>query len=93
MRPSDACFRSWVGRQFTETSVALFVPALLLAQQDRIAGPIENGNRVALKGNINPNAQPQFDRGPVDPSLKLNLVTLALMPTPQQQADLEQLLS
>lgn len=47
---------------------------------------------MALKGNINPNAQLQFDRGPVDPSQRLGLITLALKPTPEQQADLEQLL-
>jgi uncharacterized protein (TIGR03437 family) len=86
-------FRRWIGRQSAAASLALFVPALLLAQQDRIAGPIEGAKAVVLNGNVNPRAQPQFDQGPVDPSLQLALVTLALKPTPQQQAALQQLLN
>ena len=39
----------------------------LFAQQDRIAGPVDRLRTVALKGNIHPNANPQFDAGPVDP--------------------------
>lgn len=74
-------------------SALMLVPVLLLAQQDRISGPIDGGRMVVLKGNVNPKAQPQFDQGPVDPSLRLDLVTLALKPTPQQQADLAQLLN
>jgi len=73
--------------------VVLFAPALLIAQHDRISGPIERTKTVVLKGNINPEAQPQFDRGPIDSSLKLDLMTLALKPTPLQQANLERLLN
>jgi subtilase family serine protease len=71
--------------------VVLCFPALLLAQEDRIAGPIE-GARTVVKGNVNPKSQPQFDQGPVDPSLRPGLVTLALKPSPEQQAALQQLL-
>jgi uncharacterized protein (TIGR03437 family) len=88
MKLSDAYFRCCI-----TASIVLFVPATLLAQQDRIAGPIEHSRTVVLKGNVNPRAQPQFDRGPVDSALKLDLVTLALKATPDQQADLEQLLN
>jgi subtilase family serine protease len=70
----------------------LVAPVTLLAQQDRIVVPIEPGRTVVLTGNVSPKARPQFDQGPVDPSLKLDLLTLVLKPTPQQQAALEQLL-
>jgi uncharacterized protein (TIGR03437 family) len=73
--------------------VVLFAPAFLWAQQDRIAGPISETRMVALKGNVSPRAQPQFDRGPVDPARKLDLISLVFKPTPEQQADLEQLLN
>jgi uncharacterized protein (TIGR03437 family) len=64
----------------------------VLAQEDRIAAKVDENRRTILKGNVNPKAQPQFDQGPVDPLLKLDLVTLAFRPSPQQQASLEQLL-
>lgn len=79
-------FPRWV------TIAALITPALVFAQTDRIAGPIVNARMVALKGNVNPKAQPQFDRGVVDPALKLNAVMLAFKPTAQQQEALDQLL-
>ena len=93
VKPLDGRFWRRIGRQLAAASVVVFVPAILVAQQDRIAGPIEGGQMVVLKGNVHPKAQPQFDQGPVDPSLRLSLVTLALKPTPEQQAALEQLLT
>jgi hypothetical protein len=67
--------------------------APLLAQQDRIAGPLDRSQRIALKGNIHPNAEPRFDAGPVDSSLKLNHVMVMLKPSAAQQADLDRLLA
>ena len=69
------------------------LPAWLPAQQDRIAEAIRSESAVPLQGNVHPKALPQFDRGPVDPALKLNLITLALRPTPRQQAALQRLLA
>src|SRR5579862_2530466 len=65
----------------------------LLAQQDRIAGPVDRFQRIALKGNIHPNADPRFDAGPVDSSLKLSHVMVMLKPSAAQQADLDRLLA
>jgi uncharacterized protein (TIGR03437 family) len=75
--------------------VALLVlpPAALLAQENRITGPIERTRTVPLKGNVHPGAQAQYDRGPVEPSFELAYVTLLLKPSPSQQAALEQLLA
>ena len=67
--------------------------ATLFAQQDRIAGPVDRRQKVALKGNIHPNANPQFDAGPVDPSMKLDHVMVMLKRSAAQQADLDQLLA
>ena len=86
-------FRPGIGARFATLSVVLFAPAFLWAQQDRIAGPISETRMVALKGNVSPRAQPQFDRGPVDPARKLDSISLVFKPTPEQQADLEQLLN
>jgi subtilase family serine protease len=64
----------------------------LFAQQDRIAGAINPRSLVMLKGNSNPRARPEFDRGPVDASLHLDGITLNFKPTPAQQSALQQLL-
>jgi uncharacterized protein (TIGR03437 family) len=82
-----------IGRKFAAATLAFFVPTILLAQQSQIAGPIDGELTVALKGNIHPKAKPQSDQGPVDPATMLDLVTLALKPTPQQQAALQLLLN
>lgn len=63
-----------------------------MAQENRIAGPIDRSRTVLLKGNVNPRAQAQYDQGPVEPSFELAYVTLLLKPSPSQQTALEQLL-
>ncbi len=65
----------------------------LAAQPNRIAGSIESRQMVTLPGSLHPEAQPQFDQGPVDPSYQLNYVTLIIAPSPSQQAALDQLLA
>jgi uncharacterized protein (TIGR03437 family) len=70
---------------------SITLPALF-AQQDRIAGAINPRNLVVLKGNSNPRARPEFDRGPVDASLHLDGITLNFKPTAAQQSALQELL-
>src|SRR5580700_10137662 len=80
-------------RNLTSAVVVLALAAApALAQKDRIAGQIDSRRMVVLKGNVHPNAQPQFDQGPVDPAMKLNYITLTLNSSASQQADLDQLL-
>jgi hypothetical protein len=76
-------------------ALALFlVPlATVLAQRDRIAGPVDRLQRVALMGNIHPQARSQFDAGPVDPALRLDHVMVMLKRSAAQQAELDQLLA
>jgi subtilase family serine protease len=63
------------------------------AQPDRITGPIDSSQGVMLRKTLHPKAQPQYDLGAVDPSLKLNYVTLLMAPSSSQQKALDQLLA
>jgi subtilase family serine protease len=69
-----------------------FMFLLLLAQEDRIGGSIDSSHAVAIPGNVHMNARPEFDEGLVDPSMKLNYVTLTLKLSESQQKELDQLL-
>ena len=63
------------------------------AQADRIIGPIDSSQTIPLAKSLHPQAQPQYDLGPVDPSMKLSYITLLMAPSPSQQKDLDQLLA
>jgi len=70
--------------------VALAAAASLLAAADRVTGPVDSARTVALRGHVRPQAQPQFDLGPVDPAQELSHVTLFLNPAPGLEAFLIQ---
>src|SRR5215469_349168 len=74
-------------------TLAFWLPWLAAAQQSRITARIDNAKRITLSGHLHPKALPQNDQGAVDPSMVLDRVTLALQPTPAQQADLDKLLA
>jgi subtilase family serine protease len=63
------------------------------AQPNRISGPIDSSQMVALSGSVHGLAQPQFDQGAVEDSLQFGYVTLLMAPSASQQAALEQLLA
>jgi subtilase family serine protease len=63
------------------------------AQPDRITSPIVPGQLIQLSAGVPMKAQPQFDQGAVDPSLKLNYMTLLTVPSPSQQKAIDQLLA
>src|ERR1700728_595854 len=63
------------------------------AQPDRIVGAINNSQTVVLKGTLLPNAQPQYDKGPMDLAMKLPFITLLIQPSAEQQGALKQLLA
>lgn len=73
--------------------VSLLGPATALAQKERIAGAIDPRHTAPVRGNVNPNAKPEFDQGPVDASMKLSSITLMLKPSAAQKADLERTLA
>jgi uncharacterized protein (TIGR03437 family) len=73
--------------------LAVLLPLPVLAQPNRIAGRIDNRQRISLRGHIHPKAVPEFDQGAVDPALILPRVTVFLKPSPAQQTALDQLLA
>jgi uncharacterized protein (TIGR03437 family) len=72
--------------------LACLLATHVAAQADRILGPIDARSVVELPGNSNPRARPELDRGPVDPALLLDGVTLNFQPSPAQQDSLRELL-
>ena len=64
----------------------------LVAQRNRLDGPVRSRARVALAGHTRPQQTAQNDEGPADPSLQLNDMTLVLRPSAAQQSELDQLL-
>ena len=60
--------------------VTILSAGSLVAASDRIQGPVDPGRTVALKGQVHPRAQLQYDRGALDPTTQLEQVTLMLQP-------------
>jgi subtilase family serine protease len=65
----------------------------VLGQPVRITAKIDDSRQVALAGSVHRKAQPQSDQGPVEPSMRMDYVTLVLKPAREQQAALERLLN
>jgi subtilase family serine protease len=65
----------------------------LAASPDRITGPIDSSQRIALKGNMHSLAQPRFDIGRADGSRMMTGVTLVFRPSAAQQQSLNNLLA
>jgi pseudomonalisin len=63
---------------------------LYVQPKDRIAGLIDDEQRVTLRGNVHPLATAQYDLGSVLPEYPLQRMILTLLPDPEQQAALDQ---
>jgi subtilase family serine protease len=63
------------------------------AAPDRIASAVNSSQTVRLSAGLSSKAQPQFDRGPVDPSFKINYMTLLTVPSASQQKAITKLLA
>jgi uncharacterized protein (TIGR03437 family) len=63
------------------------------APRDRVARPVDAGRTHAIPGSVHPSAQPGYDRGAVDPDMRMEYMVLVTKPSGAQQADLEQLLA
>ncbi len=86
-------------RQVKATRWAALVVAILVCalstraqQQSRITRPVNNQQRVTLRGHVHPKARAEFDQGRVSPAMEIEYVTLNLAPGAAQQAALDQLL-
>src|SRR5437763_578017 len=53
---------------------------LVQAAGNRVLTPVDRNRSILLKGHIHPNVQSQFDRGPVDPSMRISRATLLVKP-------------
>jgi uncharacterized protein (TIGR03437 family) len=65
--------------------IAIFLPlasGILVAAENRVTRPLDATRTTLLKGHVHPYAQPQYDLGPVAPSLALSYVTVFLKPAP-----------
>ena len=58
----------------------------------RLLEPVDNANRITLKGNVHPLARAEFDRGPAPPDLPLDRMLLVLKRGQEQEAALRKLL-
>jgi subtilase family serine protease len=71
----------------------IFSTLSFAAAPDRIAGPVVSSQLIKLSAGVPLKAQPQYDQGPVDPSFKLNHITLLTVPSASQQKAITQLLA
>lgn len=60
---------------------------------DRITHPLSAGPTIALKGNVHRNALPEYDAGPVDPTMRFGSITLLTVPTAEQEKALSKLVA
>src|SRR5579871_2828703 len=81
------------GAAILATVVALICACTAQAQPDRVLERIVPGAGRLLHGHLNPQALPKYDRGPADPSFKLNSMILVLMPSAAQRTALDRLLA
>ena len=73
--------------------IACMLAGVLYAQPRLIPGQIEDAHRARMTGHVHPLAKAENDLGPLDASVTLAAITLILLPTPGQQADLDRLLT
>jgi subtilase family serine protease len=80
-------------RVFVSVFTAMFLSSLsYAATADRITSPLSSQS-VALHGNVDHNALPKFDQGPVDPGMRMGTMTLLTLRTPSQQKALASLIA
>lgn len=70
----------------------LFTTLSFAVQHDRIAGAIDSGQVVSLRGNVHGLARPEFDLGRADGGMVIKSASLAFRPSPDQQREIEELL-
>jgi subtilase family serine protease len=79
--------------RFLKFLLPLLISTLCFAAQpDRIAGPIDSSQMVAVPNHVSPLAQPLYEKGLLDSSTPLR-VTMLFTPTADQQTALQKLLA
>jgi hypothetical protein len=72
--------------------LALFFLFSAQAQPDRLTTRIDESARAVPRGHVSPQIGPQNDAGPVEPSFRLQGMTINFKPSPSQQQALDRLL-
>jgi subtilase family serine protease len=86
--------RSFSTRHWKFFLLPLLVSSLCFAEQpDRITGTIDNSQMVAITGQVQKRAKPQYDQGRVSGSFQLSQVTMLTLPTQAQQQALRLLVA
>ncbi|MGD1069360.1 MAG: Ig-like domain repeat protein [Bryobacteraceae bacterium] len=76
-------------RRIFLSAAFIFGPALAFAAlEDRIQGPIDTNSTVVLRGNTQPRARAQDDRGPLDPLTMIGGMRMVLKPSARQASEL-----
>ena len=71
----------------------LSISSFAATAPDRITAQIDTGNMVEVAKSLHPRALPQNDEGAVEPSFKMDYVTLLMSPSASQQKALDLLLA
>ncbi|MGD0415830.1 MAG: protease pro-enzyme activation domain-containing protein [Terriglobales bacterium] len=81
--------------KFSALILCILISSILsfAAAPDRITSPIVSGQLIKLSAGVPLKAQPQYDQGRVDPSLRLGYMTLLTVPSASQQRALNKLLA
>ena len=58
----------------------------------RVTEAVDEAQRVVLRGNVHPKARPEFDRGAVSDAQPITKMMLLLQRSPEQEAELRQLM-
>jgi hypothetical protein len=74
-------------------SILIFATSSFAAAPDRISSPVVPGQTVRLRSGVPIQARHGSDEGLVDPSLKLDYITLLTVPSAAQQKALKKLLA
>ena len=82
--------RAWIGIRL---AAPLCLLGIAFGQGQRITGPVDHYQTVAVPGHLNPLARAEADQGAVSPDFELPGVTLVIQRTARQQQDLKQLLA
>jgi uncharacterized protein (TIGR03437 family) len=80
-------------QSFFIACILCIVAGVLSAQPRLVKGQIDDARRARMTGHVHPMATAANDLGPLDASVALPAITLVLRPTPEQQAELDRLLT
>jgi len=86
MHMKETLKKIFFGLAFLVGSAVLFSPSHASMRPTRV---IDDSDTVTLRGNVHPNARPQFDRGAAPSSLPMERMILSLRRDPQKQSDLD----